>query len=146
MVLKVYLDFAAFSGLRLNMAKTIIIPLWETTVHQFRRALHDMLPDWSGAAVAMNAAYLGVQVGPLRCQAEWVQAFSKYSKRVRLWSELGLGLQLNARVYNTFAAPVLSYPCQLCDPPAELLAAEAAALSLLYSGPGAWGLQRTCAV
>ena len=32
-VLKVHSDFAIFSGLRLNNAQTVVIPLWETTVH-----------------------------------------------------------------------------------------------------------------
>eukprot|EP00959_Pyramimonas_sp_CCMP1952_P352688 7389556-Pyramimonas_sp.AAC.1 len=45
--LAVYKQSEQFSGLRLNMAKTIVLPLWETTQRSFERAVKDMLPQWA---------------------------------------------------------------------------------------------------
>ena len=97
------------SNFELNLAKTVFIPLWECSVEQVKRTIRNDLPQWARAIVSKYGTYLGLQVGPERVGTEWSKPIEKFLSRARLWSGLSLGLQYNARVYNTFVLTVLSY-------------------------------------
>ena len=60
----VFDDFAAASGLFLNLGKTVFIPLGDDNVDTFRRDLGVVCPGWGGALVQMQAEYLGFTLGP----------------------------------------------------------------------------------
>ena len=76
----------------------------------------------SAATVASFGVYLGLQVGPGRIGQVWHKALSKFEARADMWSSLGLGLQLNARVYHIFVTSVLSYISQVCELSNDILA------------------------
>eukprot|EP00972_Heterocapsa_arctica_P043452 6415435-Heterocapsa_arctica.AAC.1 len=48
-VLATFRDYAVMSGLKLNVSKTVIIPLWPLCMDAFRRTvLRDSFPAWRG--------------------------------------------------------------------------------------------------
>ena len=74
-ILKVYRDFACFSGLTLNIAKTIVIPLSECCLDDVKKTLiADAMPEWDDAMFAYAATYLGFEVGTKRNSVIWKKA------------------------------------------------------------------------
>ena len=136
--MSVFQDFARISNLQLNLGKTVLIPLWESSESCIRRWLQDDFPNWAGVEIAWTARYLGFFIGPARIDMSWKQALSKFHARVSAWSSLRLGMNLNSRVYKTFCCSVLSFLWQLEEPPPEVLEAEAWALRRMAPGPGNW--------
>ena len=113
-ILQTFDEFETFSGLQLNMRKTLVVPLWEHTAESVTAAL--ALPSlirWQRANVHRVGVYLGFEVGPGRTDAMWQKHCQKYRSRVGMWESVALGLQFTARAYNTFAVTVLSYLWQL---------------------------------
>jgi len=137
-ILSVYREFEGMSNLKLNLAKTVIIPLWPCDVNSVKRTIRNDMPQWASAAVELCGPYIGFQVGPRRVGTEWTKALVKYSDRAKVWSSLHLGMQYNARVYNTFVCTVLAYLWQVCELPSRILAAEGKALAMFTPGPGSW--------
>ena len=56
--------FATISGLALHMPKTVIVPLWESTVAGVTRLVKDEYPGFAGMTVSYAAKYLGIWMGP----------------------------------------------------------------------------------
>ena len=54
------------------------------------------------------------------------------------WSSLKLGVFYNARVYQAFLLPILSFVMQLEDAPSNLEEVFSKVLRLLAPGPGNW--------
>ena len=79
-----------------------------------------------------------MQMGPSRVGTEWQKPLRKFMQRAQEWSSLNLGLHLNARVYNMFLVPLLSYIWQLCEMSQEVFACEAKVLSQFSSAPVNW--------
>ena len=65
--------------------------------------------------------YLGFYVGPGKGDTSWKAPYKKYTERLDLWKDQPLGLHWDARVYNTFILPVLTYVAQLEEPPGWVL-------------------------
>jgi hypothetical protein len=62
-----YPDFAtmlAASGLRLNAAKTLVLPIGSMTEHKVRRFLVEQLVEWTGMTIARFGRLLGISIGP----------------------------------------------------------------------------------
>ena len=55
-----------------------------------------------------------------------------------MWQDQPLGLFWDARIYNTFALPVLGYVCQLEAPPAWVLEGIKTSLERAAKGPRWW--------
>ena len=91
-IMKVFRDYGAFSGLRLGMQKTAVIPLWKYNASSFNIFLRDTLPEWSRAQTADKGKYLGFVIGPGRGQHSWSTAVSKYKRRAQQWACLPIGL------------------------------------------------------
>jgi hypothetical protein len=130
--------FGGISGLRLNLPKTILVPLWPTHLGGVRRMLADEFPAWAKVKVDFSARYLGFLIGPESAGKIWDQAMIKYNARCLAWRHLRLGLQYDARVYRTFCISVLGFLWQLARVPPEVLDAEAGALRKFAPGPGNW--------
>ena len=134
----VFDDFAAASGLFLNLGKTVFIPLGDDNVDTFRRDLGVVCPGWGGALVQMQAEYLGFTLGPEAGDKGWTNAFAKARLRARLWSSLGLGLHLTAVAYETYISSVLGFLLQLEVLPSSWPELEAAIFRNLVPSPGYW--------
>ena len=138
MVMAIFKDFARISNLRLNIDKTVMIPLWESTAEGVHRWLRSDFPQWAKIDVAWSACYLGVHVGPHRARKNWTKAIAKFQKTVEAWSSLSPGMSLNASIFRTFCSSVLSFLWQLDDVPEEVYKLEHWALRRLAPGPGNW--------
>ena len=82
--------------------------------------------------------YLGFQVGPGKGDSSWHAPFKKYQERINMWKDQPLGLFWDARVYNTFALPTLTYVAQLETPPSWVLDGVIQSLESAAKGPRVW--------
>jgi hypothetical protein len=65
LILALYKEFAEVSNLKLNLPKTVLIPLWPCSLQQMKATLlRDVFPDWCNAKLSMCSLYLGFAVGP----------------------------------------------------------------------------------
>jgi len=141
-VLSIYKQFGLFSGLRVNVPKTVVVPLWASSLASIKSNLiADMMPEWHAVDLSYSATYLGFGVGPGRDSSMWAKALDKYHKRIDLWSSTKIGLFYTARTYNTFSIPTLTFLGQLAEVPDEAFAMEASALRKLTPGPGSWNIK-----
>eukprot|EP00972_Heterocapsa_arctica_P056539 8344542-Heterocapsa_arctica.AAC.1 len=132
-------EYAVMSGLKLNMAKAVLVPLFPCRLDVFRRkSIHEAHPNWSNVSIAHEGTYLGFIIGPSGHVRQWKKAIDKYVERATHWASLNLGLHLTIFAYNIFAISVLSYLWQLCTPPPEFFKAQSALLRKLVPGPGDW--------
>ena len=131
-------EFAAISSLRLNMPKTVMIPLWRSTPDQVRRMVKDEHPSWKEVEVTYAARYLGVILGPDSVHKSWEKATDRFTQRCLQWCTLHLGIQYACRVYRTFCFSTLGFIAQLFSAPEETIKAEMAALRRFFPGPGNW--------
>ena len=131
-------EFAMVSGLSLNLAKTVFLPLSDDTLDDFRLELERQLPTWGAVQIRRWAEYLGFVLGPEAGDRTWQKALAQYSKRVELWSQLGLGLHFTTVAYNVYIASLLSFLLQLEVVPVAFRALEASALRRLVPGPAQW--------
>eukprot|EP00972_Heterocapsa_arctica_P071566 10573401-Heterocapsa_arctica.AAC.1 len=127
------------SGLKLNMAKTVLVPLFPCRLVAFRHtSIHGDHPKWNNVTVAHEGTYLGFIIGPTGHSRQWKKAIAKYAERASHWAGVNLGLHLIIFAYNICAVSVLSYLWQLCIPPPELLKTQDSLLRKLVPGPGDW--------
>ncbi len=137
-VMDVFRKFGDVSCLRLNLPKTVVVPLWPGSPDAIRRDIAERLPSWKEVEVSSASRYLGFMTGPGKGDASWDKAMPKYKARATLWGSQALGLQHAAMTYNTFAVPVLSFLVQLEELPPSAASMEAAALRRAAPGPGSW--------
>jgi len=142
-ILNVYKEFGKFSGLQVNVSKTVVIPLWVGSLQSISRCLiADSMPEWGSVKVSYSAQYLGFSVGPARNSNLWTGALKKYYTRVDMWRSTNIGLYLTARTYNAFSFPVLTYLGQLAHLDANVYDAEGKSLRKLTPGPGGWCIDK----
>ena len=135
---EIFAEFARISGLELNLPKTVIVPLWLTSLQDLRSAIERTLHGWGGVNVADYGIYLGFAEGPGKRHHTWEKAVQKYKDRAELWGKQGTGLFYATTAYNTYVITVLSFIGQLENPPEAVLEAEKSALRRIASGPGNW--------
>ena len=92
-------ELGAIANLELNMKKTVLIPLWESTALSVQKWIRNDLPNWADVQITWAAKYLGYFVGSDRETLSWNQAMQRFNTRVTAWTELHLGMFLNARIY-----------------------------------------------
>jgi hypothetical protein len=109
-------EFERISGLALNHAKCVIIPLNVLPLVEFQSLLRRSIPQWADMVIAESGTYLGFSVGPGKLDSSWDKPTKKFLERVRQWQGMQLGLQYDALAYNAFGMSVLSYICQLESP------------------------------
>jgi hypothetical protein len=133
-----FTEFAALSGLTLNLSKTVFVPLNDESLETFRGQLEHRFPGWGAAGVRHWAEYLGFVLGPEGSTRTWQKALAKVSLRTELWASLGLGLHFTSVAFNVYITSVLSFLLQLEVLPEEWPATEAAAMRRLVPGPASW--------
>ena len=141
---EIYKQFGSFSGLNLNWGKTIIIPLWESTLTQCKELLCMSCGDCSTMTFAYWGTYLGFAVGPERCDHIWSKATDKFALRANIWKGALQGLHLAAMTYNIFVVTILSYIWQLTPVCMKVLDEEKRALRKVIPGPGNWIQPHDC--
>ena len=99
--LRVYEDGALFSGVRLNLSKKVVIPLWLTTLQDARSLLARACNLADSLAYAHSGAYLGCAVGPERHKDTWPKAISKCQARAIPWKAARAGFRHGCLIYNT---------------------------------------------
>ena len=102
----IFTEFSKFSGLHLNLPKTVLVPLWFCSTSSVLRLLRDEYPELSKVEIAFAAKYLGIWIGPEAHLHQWDAALSKYRDRCARWAVSTLGLHLSVRVYNVFVLSV----------------------------------------
>ncbi|CAK0822989.1 unnamed protein product [Prorocentrum cordatum] len=125
---RMFEGLACISGLRLNLQKSVAIPLGLETLEQFRTLRDQRLLGWASMPVADCGKYLGFIVGLGKGTQSWRDPNKKYIQRCRDWSEHGVGMHFHIIACNTFAVSTLAYIGQLEAVPAETMAMEESAL------------------
>ena len=67
----IFSEFAATSGLSLNVDKTVAIPLWEVDHAALRRETTAIVPAWSSVSIVDSGTYLGFKTGPGKATSSW---------------------------------------------------------------------------
>ena len=137
-VFGIFSQFARMSGLRLNLPKTWLVPLWNTRVATLKRMLRDDYPHLASVGVAFVAKYLGALLGPQAVNSFWQEAIGKYLKACSRWSRGPWGLTLAADVYNIYCLSTLGFLAQFCCRDAGTLKAERKGVMMFARGPGNW--------
>ena len=135
---KLFRGFESISGLRLNLAKSIIIPHNNRGESKNRQMFGSYATEWGQMKIAYKAKYLGYIMGPKKGDDSWNKPVEKLRKRTGLWQDLPAGLFWNCRIYNTFLFPILMFIAQLERPPKFAEDAAAAAMHKMAKGPGNW--------
>ena len=65
-IMKIFQDFAAFSNLKFNMSKTVLMPLWESSEDEVKSLLRRLAPVWRDVLVERSSCYLGLYIGPIK--------------------------------------------------------------------------------
>ena len=137
-VTRIFEEWAKISGLHLNLAKSVIVPLNAVQAVSFTDRLARGRYGWSAMLVKDACKYLGFQLGPGKGDSSRQAPFKKYISRLNMWKDQPLGLFWDARVYNTFVLPILTYVAQLETPPEWVLEGVISSFSKAAKGPGKW--------
>ena len=137
-VQRLFQEFADVSGLHLNLAKCVVMPLDEGELDTFRQRLDTTIPAWKDMQVTRHGKYLGFVIGPDKGNRSWQEPTLKFLQRCQLWEAQGAGLHYHTTAYNTFALSTLTYIAQFEHPPAETLMSEKQGLKKVVAGPHRW--------
>jgi len=134
----IFSEFANMSGLKLNLPKTVVIPLWPKGMDELQQQSNHGDFIWDSIKISDKGKYLGFSSGPGKGHSSWDAPLKKYSSRARKWHQIGAGTHTATIAYNTYAFTTLSFVAQLEDPPLCAGEAEAAGLRWMLPGPGNW--------
>ena len=137
-LVELFAGFAAASGLRLNFAKVVLVPLGDASSAAWSSRLMSSFPTWSRLQCRGWAEYLGFVLGPECADRGWAKALAKCVTRAHMWGQLALGLQFAAVVYRVYIASTLGFLLQLDDLPDTWPGTEAQILRTLVHGPYLW--------
>ena len=131
-ILQLFQEFASISGLKLNLKKTVLVPLGTDQRH-YRSFLQKLCPD---IEVAAAAKYLGMYLGPGAPDANWREQEKKYSARCRLWSSPRIGNYQASKCYRIFCFSVLCFAMQFLHITPSLRTLETKYLNVFVPSPG----------
>ena len=124
------------TGLTLNMAKCVVIPLWAAwTDEEVKRLLARICRGAHLIQIAGWGTYLGIAIGPEAQQHAWDDCAKKCVQRVEMIRNFGLGLIASINLYNMLAVSVLSYVAAFQEPPRTVLRREYFAINKITAGP-----------
>ena len=124
--------------MQLNLAKTVLLPLWTWERETAAAAWGQAVPAWQGVRVAYSGTYLGFEVGPAAGDTGWRAPVRKFREAVCGWVGRAPGMHLATLAYNTFAISKLQYVAQLHGMPPDWARLERWAVQRLYPGPARW--------
>ena len=134
-LLNIIQQFDRIANLRISWKKTVVIPLYVTTIQNIRSRLIAMFPLIAAATFAFSGKYLGVHFGPGAECREWHETAVKIRRNALTLKLLAYGITSTMRWYNLAVASVASHVGQLVAPSGTMLRAEAAALAVATAGP-----------
>ena len=80
----IFEEFEQVSGLRLNMKKSVIIPLNSSRLQGFTSLRNRIVPQWKDMPIKDHCKYLGYMVGPGRKDHSWLAPYKKFQERIKL--------------------------------------------------------------
>ena len=81
-------EFGNLSGMRVKVAKTVAVPVWEEeTLEEIRRRLQTAAPLCQELQVADHAVYLGCSLGPNKAAFQWSKALENLVGKC--WAGIG---------------------------------------------------------
>ena len=117
---KIFADFGNMSNLRLNLNKTVFIPLFpHPDLATVQSRLTHTTPLWNAVQFSYSARYLGFTLGPEADDKSWQEPTAKFLRRAQAWTDQQLGLYCTTTSYNVFALSVLTYIAQVLTPTPE---------------------------
>ena len=134
----IFFEYESITGLRLNIDKTVFVPLFLHDVCDLRTSLVDAAPLWGALPIAGKAKYLGFVLGPDRGIDTWTAAATKYEDRARTWGKMSLGMLSTMDAYQVFIAPVFMFLAQLDPVPNIFDKLEEKVGRILFPGPRGW--------
>ena len=139
MVLAIFNAFGACSNLRLNLAKTWLVPLWDVVSWEETIAsIIECCADAKGLQVAHQAVYLGFCLGPLGPFHLWCEVIRKAADVLVCWKNLHAGIFYSIIAHNVYIAPIFGYIGQLFVPDASVKVFVDKIRASLFVGPGNW--------
>ena len=119
-------DFARISGLHINTAKTVLVPLFPFDALALRAIICRVAPAWNGINICTAAKYLGLMVGPGKADSSWEAPLAKLGHRATIWGRLGFGMLLTIRSYRVYMLQScsLSANWRTCPKPSRVLNAQ----------------------
>jgi len=127
------------SSLHVNVAKTVCVPLYPTTILQCRRDIG--YTPWAGMEINMGfGKYLGFLVGPgATAKLNFASSMDKFRSRAASWLEIRrAGQFFQILGFNMFVTSVFNFISQLYVLPDDWVV-ECRALTLkMMLGPKAW--------
>ena len=88
---RLFKEYSGIFGLRLNISKTILVPLFHYTAEELRARIAAAAPELGGIEIEDAAEYLGVFVGPGKGTSSWDAPMLKSKERVQMWGSKGAG-------------------------------------------------------
>ncbi len=135
-----FLDFGRVAGLHLNIAKTVLVPLFRFQENEVRSIISSCAPDWGGVSITGAAKYLGFYVGPSKGETSWTSPMQKFKDRAKQWGSFGYGMLISIQAYQVYVSSVLQFIAQLEPLPDNFIGIELGAVRSLFPGPTAWML------
>jgi len=124
------------SGLVLNMAKCVVVPLWaDWTNDELQRLMARIGRGATLIQVAGWGKYLGIAIGPGAQEHAWDECTKKFVQRVETIRNLGIGLIGSINLYSMLAVSVLSYVAAFQEPSRAVLRREYFAINKITAGP-----------
>lgn len=119
--------YATATNLKVDVSKTVVVPLRvhehdsDRVIRDHKNGIGDILPEWSKVKVAMQAKYLGYQVGPSSTRdMQWKGALEEHTRRVRQTVAGGAAPSFNIRHYDTYVAALCTYVGSMYRAPLHL--------------------------
>eukprot|EP00969_Alexandrium_andersonii_P175061 7742513-Alexandrium_andersonii.AAC.1 len=85
--MKIFETYADFSNLELNLAKTVVVPLFSPrSLEASAEALHQAAPITSEMSIQDHAKYLGILLGPGAGDKGWDAPILKFQARELQWA------------------------------------------------------------
>jgi hypothetical protein len=131
-------EFGSISRTRVNIPKTVGLPLWPEAEHEAGQVLGQLVPAWRDLPIRQAATYLGCLTGHRKEGQEWMRAQTRYEDMIRAWQWSALRLHFATMVYNVYARSVLALTAQVARLSEAIRAAEARGLRHAAPGPGTW--------
>ena len=117
----------------------MFIPLWPNiNAKKIRTLLRELCPFWKHICIATEGRYLGIILGPEKCNLSWKIPCDKYIRQLLRWCDLHVGTLLQLKVHRIFLLPILTFVLQLLPPSDEVARLEQISLHKILSGPGNW--------
>ena len=138
-LLEIFDDYGDISNLRLNLAKTVVIPLFlPQNWLEARRIVLGTVPRTELMKITLSAMYLGVHLGPEGFLQGWQAPIAKFTERINKWGSIFLGVLGDTKTYKIFCFSVLQFYLQFYELPEGITNLEKKASARIFKGPGKW--------